>query len=139
MKDNYLTKTQIMKNLFSIDFLIFKEREKTVTSLKYAHGTYGPIIDNKDEFLNYLIRNNYLEIVNDEEDKILFKPIQECDLTLFSKEEIEIMDKVLKFLKGKSAKELTEWSHHFKGWIDTKDGEAIDFKYAKEFELTKNW
>lgn len=139
LQKNFLTKTQIMKNLFSIDFQSKKETNKAITSLKYAHGTYGPIINNKDAHLSFLIKQNYLEFVNDEEDKILFKPIQECDLSLFSKEEIAIMNKVLLKLKGKEAKKLTDWSHKFKGWIDTKNGEIIDYKYAKYFELEKNW
>lgn len=139
LKKNFLTKTQIMKNLFSVDFQSVKEFNKPITSLKYAHGTYGPVIDNKDAYLHFLIKQNYLEFVNDEEDKILFKPIQECDLSLFTKEEIMIMDKVLSQLKGKEAKKLTDWSHLFSGWIETKDGELIDYSYAKDFELTKNW
>ena len=65
-----------------------KENNKPITSLRYAHGTYGPVIDNKDALLSFLIKQNYLEFVNDEEDKILFKPVQECDLSLFTKEEI---------------------------------------------------
>lgn len=139
LKNNFLTKTQIMKNLFSIDFESKKETNKSITSLKYAHGTYGPIIDNKDSYLSLLVKQNYLEFVNDEEDKILFKPIQECDLSLFTEDEIAIMDKVLVQLKGKEAKKLTDWSHKFKGWIDTQNGEIIDYKYAKYFELEKNW
>lgn len=139
LKDNYLTKTQIMKNLFSIDFQSEKENNKPITSLRYAHGTYGPIIDNKDEHLSFLIKQNYVKFVNDEEDKILFKPIQECDLSLFTKEEITVMNKVLSQLKGKEAKKLTDWSHKFKGWTNTKNGELIDYKYAKYFELDKNW
>lgn len=80
-----------------------------------------------------------MEIVNDEEDNILFKSSQECDLSLFTEQEIEIMNKVLLQLKGKKAKKLTDWSHKFNGWIETKDGELIDYSYAKDFELTKNW
>lgn len=139
LKDNFLTKTQIMKNLFSIDFQSFKEYSKSITSFKYAHGTYGPIFDNKDAILNLLVKQNYLEMVNDEEDKILFKPTMEPDIFLFSKQECEIMDKVLLKLKGKNAKKLTDWSHKFKGWIETKDGELISYSYAKDFELQKNW
>ena len=49
------------------------------------------------------------------------------------------MDKVLLKLKGKSSKELSDWSHKFKGWIDTKDGEYISYSYSKDFELNENW
>ena len=139
LKNNFLTKTQIMKNLFSIDFQSFKEYSKPITSFKYAHGTYGPIFDNKDAILNLLVKQNYLEMVNDEEDKILFKPTIEPDLVLFNKQELEIMDNVLSKLKGKNANKLTDWSHKFKGWIETKDGELISYSYAKDFDLQKNW
>ena len=139
LKDNYLTKTQIMKNLFSVDFQSYKERKVPITSLNYAHGTYGPIIDNKEAYLSLLIKQNYLEMVNDEEDNILFKPAQECNTSLFKEYEIAIMDEVLKTLKGKSASKLTTWSHKFKGWLDTKEGQKIKFDYSKYFELNKNW
>ena len=49
------------------------------------------------------------------------------------------MDEVLKTLKGKSASKLTTWSHKFKGWLDTKEGQKIKFDYSKYFELNKNW
>lgn len=126
-------------NLFSIEFQSYKEYCKPITSFKYAHGTYVPIFDNKDAVLNLLVKQNYLEMVNDEEDRILFKPAMEPDLFLFSKQECEIMDKVLLILKGKNAKKLTDWSHKIKGWIETKDGELINYSYSKDFELQKNW
>lgn len=139
LKNNFLTKTQIMKNLFAIDFESFKETNVSITKLNYAHGTYGPVIDKKEACLNYLIKHNYVEMVNNEDDIILFKPSMECDLSLFTKEELKIIDKVLNKLKGKEAIKLTNWSHTFKGWIETKDGEAIDYSYAKDFDLSKGW
>ena len=139
LNNNFLTKTQIMKNLFSIDFESYKQYNKSITSLKYAHGTYGPIVDNKDAYLNLLIKQGFLEFISDEEEKYFFKPTQQCDLSLFTNQEIKVMDKVLACLKGKEAKKITEWSHKFKGWIETKNGEYIDYSYAKDFELSKNW
>lgn len=139
LNNDFLTRTQIMKNIFSIDFEAQKELGSPITTLRYAHGLYGPVIDNKDEYLLFLIKNNYLELVNSEEDIMLFKPIEKCDISLFTKQELVIMDKVLTKLKGKSAKNLTDWSHKFKGYIDTKDGQIIDYKYASDFDLDKNW
>ena len=42
-------------------------------------------------------------------------------------------------LKNKSSSSLTKWSHYFTGWKNTKSGDPIDYSYAKEFELNKNW
>ena len=135
LRDNYLTRTQIMKNMSAIDFESYKKNNCSITKLNYAHGIYGPIIDKKDACLNLLIMQNYIELVNDEEDNILFKPKQDCDLNLFSLDEIKVMNFVLKKLKGKSSSELTNWSHKFKGWLKTKPGEKIDYSYSKYFEL----
>jgi len=30
-------------------------------------------------------------------------------------------------------------SHYFTGWKNTKNAVPIDYSYAKEFELNKNW
>ena len=49
------------------------------------------------------------------------------------------MDEVIKKLKNKSSSSLTKWSHYFIGWKNTKNGDPIDYSYAKEFELNKNW
>lgn len=139
LHNNPLTRTQIMKNFFAIDFEAVKEINHPITSFKYAHGTYGPVINNQKTYLELLIHQNYLEFANDEDDKILFEPTQDCDLSLFTKEEINIMNKVLSQLKNKSATELTKWSHLFKGWNNTKAGEIIEFSHAKNFKLTDNW
>ena len=37
--------------------------------------------------------------------------------------------------KGYSASELSDWSHSFKGYIDTKNGKIIDYKSAKYLDI----
>ena len=66
---------------------------------------------------------------------MLFVPSQKADLSCFNDDEILIMNKVVNKFKNKSAKELSNWSHKFKGWIDTKNGEIISFEYAKYLEI----
>ena len=122
--------------LLTISYTLFNS---SITNLKYAHGTYGPIIDNKDFYIQYLLKQGFIEFVNDENDNITFKSIQKCDLNLFSKQEILVMNKVIKKLKDKTSNELTNWSHNFKGWINTKPGKIISYSYAKDFDLIKGW
>ena len=134
LKDNYLNVTQIMKNFFAIDFFADKCIGKPITSFKYANAPRGPIIDKQDAFLNLLLHQGYIEGISFEQ-RTVYKPCMTCDLKLFTKEEIEILEKIKEKLKGKTAAELTDWSHKFKGWIETKNGEMIDFKYSKYFKL----
>ena len=58
------------------------------------------------------------------------------DKDLFTKEELELINYVLMKTEGKSAKQLSDWSHYFKGWIDTDMGKEINMKkYAKYFDI----
>ena len=140
LEENPLYETQIMKNLFAVDFETQKERNHPLTSLQYAHAPYGPIIDDKDEILNYLIKNSYIQLVGTNDDKIKFISVKKYDPKLFAKEEISIMNRVKTKLRNKTSKELSEWSHNFKGWKDTKNGKIISYtKYASYFDLEKGW
>ena len=139
LKDNPKTITQIMKNFFALDFFCYQKTGKSLTSLSYAHGTYGPIIDKQEAIIKLLTQQGVLEMIVKENDNIVFEVKKMYDLNLFSKEEIEIMNTVKNKLKNKSAKELTEWSHKFKGWIDTRQGEKIGYNYAKYLDLDNNW
>ena len=55
-----------------------------------------------------------------------FKNICSCDEKLFSDDELRVLDLVKNKLKKYSASSLSDWSHKFKGWKDTKDGEVIN-------------
>lgn len=134
LKDNYLNATQLMKNFFAIDFLAYKLLGKPITDFKYANAPRGPIIDKQDAYLNLLLHQGYIEGISFDQ-KTEYKPCMNCDLKLFNEEEIEILKKVKETLKGKTATELTDWSHKFKGWTDTCNGQIINYKYSKYFEL----
>lgn len=138
LDDNPLGKTQIMKNMFALDFESYKEFGNKITTLNYANGTHGPIIDDYKWIINYLLHNNYIimDPSFDEDKADTYLPNVKIDLTFFTKDEIKCMEKVKNKLKGKSAKELSLWSHKFIGWKATKPGEIINpKKYKDNFDL----
>lgn len=131
-----LNRTQLMKYLFASDFLNYKLFNKTISNFKYAHAPFGPIVNNQDALLNLLIKQDYIKLASSVDDSaMLFAPLQDADLSCFNKDEIKVLDKIIDSFKGMSAKELSDWSHEFNGWTETKDGEIIDFKYAKELDI----
>lgn len=131
-----LNRTQLMKYLFASDFLNYKLFNKTISNFKYAHAPFGPIVNNQDALLNLLIKQDYIKLASSVDDSaMLFAPLQDADLSCFNENEIKVLDKIIDEFKGMSAKDLSNWSHKFIGWIKTKDGEIIDFKYAKELEI----
>lgn len=131
-----LNRTQLMKYLFASDFLNYKIFNKTISNFKYAHAPYGPIVNNQDALLNLLIKQDYVKLESAVDDSsMLFVPLQGADFSCFNEDELNVLNKIIDAFKGMSAKDLSDWSHKFIGWVETKDGEIIDFKYAKELKI----
>lgn len=139
LENNPLYETQIMKNLFAIDFYSQKENGHPVTKLKYAKAPYGPIIDNRGNILNFLLQNNYLKIVYNNDDKLKFIAVQKYDKNLFNNNEIKVMKYIKEKFKNKTSQELSDWSHNFEGWKKTKNGQIIDYNYSKFLDLEKGF
>ena len=135
LKGNTLCETSLMKHLFAIDFYNFKENKEAITNLKYAHLPYGPVVENRNDLYNFLIKNDYIKIdINDNGTNFIAE--KNFDEKLFSKEELANMKLIKDKFKGCSAKSLSEWSHTFKGYIDTKTGELISYKYASYLDIS---
>lgn len=136
LKDNIMYKTALIKNMFALDFYYNKLYGMPITTLKYAKADHGPIIDNHENIINYLSDNNYVKITVDMDDKALFKTDLCFDENLFSKEELDSMEYVKNKLKGKTATELSNWSHEFLGWKETTKGNIISLsKYKDDFNI----
>ena len=124
----------LMKHLFAVDFYNCKENKEAITNLKYAHLPHGPVVDNRNALYNFLIKNDYIKIeVNDISTN--FTTDKDFDKKLFTKEELNNMKLIKDKFKGYSASELSDWSHSFKGYINTKNGEMIDYKYAEYLDI----
>ena len=133
LKDNPLYETSLMKNCFIIDFYSYKKYGKSITNFKYARLPYGPCIDNRNKLYNMMIKNNYMEIEITDGGTI-FDSSFDYDNNLFDSDELEILKSVKEKLKKYSAKELSEWSHNFMGWKNTKNGDIISYSYADELD-----
>lgn len=136
LKGNSLNVTQLMKNLFAVDFLSYKMNGKSITNLNYAHASFGPIVDKRTEFIDNMIKSNMIKTTTSYNDAfIIFENNIAPNISVFDSKELDVLKKVKKTLKNKTAGELTNWSHNFVGWKETKMGKEIDFKYAEYFEL----
>lgn len=136
LKGNSLNVTQLMKNLFAVDFLSYKMNGKSITNLNYAHASFGPIVDKRTEFIDNLIKSDMIKTTTSYNDAfIIFENNTAPNISVFDSKELDVLKKVKKSLKNKTAGELTNWSHNFVGWKETKMGKEINFKYAEYFEL----
>lgn len=129
---NDLYKTSLNKYLWYMDFLNYKNTLKSITGLRYIRYTYGPIIEGK----NYELILN-LDSKFEKEDREINYNIRtkihsknNYDLSLFSKDEIQVIDRVIELLKDKNATNISDLSHEERAWIETKDNELISYEYA---------
>lgn len=136
--DNTILKTKLLKEMFYADFLFYKENCKSITGLEYCKLPFGPVPDSFETILSY----------GDQEDIIDYKPVitsskeyyeitskKKFNKDLFTKEELEVLDKVKKYFKNYNVKEIVEYSHKEKAFLDTNKCEKISYDYSFDIDL----
>ena len=123
--------TAIYKLLYFIDFDYYEKFEEQLIGAKYIKNHFGPTpIEFKDVIAEMQIKNEIEKIKSKyfqyEQKKYL--PRRAPDLNLLSAREIQHIDDVLSRLAGKSAKELSEYSHGDIPWKVHENGEVIDYE-----------
>lgn len=133
-----INKTKLLKELFYIDFLSFKLHSCSMTGLEYAKLPYGPIMDDFEKIFETLTLNNIIDYTvkyNDNYEEHIIKSKIEPDLSIFRKEEIEIINKIKDYFKDYSVSEIVEYSHKEKAFLETKEGSKISYDYAFDLSI----
>lgn len=143
-KTKHCYKLKLFKLLYFLDFEHFKQTGRSVTGLEYFAWPMGPVpnslynkLKNPKEFEKFfnLIPESFLDPEFENEKVVKIIPKITLDSSLFSKRELEIMNKLVDFYKETQSKDMTEISHNRKGpWYKVfkeeknKQG-AIPYKY----------
>ena len=133
-----LYKTSLSKYLFYIDFTNFKINIRSITGLRYIKYTYGPVIEDfkYNDILNYFDDKFYVEEFEDREKTTTkIKSKGNYDLSIFTDEEIEVIDRVLNMLKDKNSKEISSMSHEENGWKENNNRDLISYEYADKLKF----
>lgn len=122
--------TKLNKVLFAIDFDAYYELGNPVTGMKYKKGEFGPRAFPLLPVIKAMIKEGILNI--EEEpigDEKQYRPIpcRRPNMNIFSKAELEIIDKWIAKFKNKSARWVRDWSHDFDGWKKVGDNEDIPY------------
>lgn len=114
-KDKFWNATKLNKILFYSDFLAFRDRGESITGAEYFALERGPapraLVPVRDE----MIQDKDLAI---ERRTFQHRPmaLREADYTVFTGQDIAIVNKVIAALKDKNAEAVSEMSHAFLGW-----------------------
>ena len=140
---NYLSKdginkTKLLKEMFYIDFLSYKKYGCSITGLEYSKLPYGPVIDDFENIFENLYINNkiiYEKKYKGEYEKHIIKSNIEFNDKIFRNEELEIINNVIKRFKDFKVKDIEDYSHLEKGYIETELGKNISYEYAFDLSI----
>lgn len=127
----YFGKTKLYKLLYNSDFIHFKETGYSITGLNYYAWRESPVPATLYHKLKKDILpeefQKFIEIIKLGRDKKIHKiyPKVEPDMSVFSKREKRILEKIAKYFKDYKANRITEISHlKGKPWDKTKRAEG---------------
>ena len=131
-KFNGVFVTQMNKLLFYTDFLSYRENGQAMTGLAFKAIQYGPVPDSWDKVYALLDDIHQVE-AEGKSGYIGNKLISDisCDLSSFTNEQMEILEKVYTTFKNDNSTSISKKSHDELAWIDNNELHSfIDFKYA---------
>lgn len=138
-KDSNLYKLRLLKFLFYSDFLCFKRTTLSMSGLQYVRLPRGPVPKDYDIVLDLAVRTGeinkelvYFGYPNPGEK---FESVGDIDFSIFTRDEIEVMELVYSKLKHHNSDSISEFSHQESAWANTNPSDAISYKYANELSI----
>lgn len=106
--------------------------------MRYVHLPYGPVPENFDMLLGTVSADNiaHIEIEFDsgyEKHKVV--PDINIQTGVLSDNEIKVLDRIYEKFDGYSLADISNYSHKENGYISTKQGKIISYKYAKDIQI----
>ncbi len=124
--------TKLNKILYFSDFISFLNHGKPVTGTEYMAQQHGPVPKRLVPIREELEQSGQAVVekrarLNYEQHRLV--PMRDPDLSLFSADEISIVDEVIQQLWGVGACEVSQLSHGI-AWNVPNEGESIPYQAA---------
>lgn len=131
-------RTKINKLLWYMDFLCYKVYSVSISGNSYTHSTYGPIADDYELIISVMLKDALIdkdEVIAHDTVREQLKSLISCDKSIFSEDEIKVMDFVLNKFKDFKCGEISEYSHEEVPYKNTIEGQKISYVLAEELSL----
>lgn len=130
-----LFKVKLMKMLWYVDALSYKTNGYAMTGMVYRHNDMGALPVGHYSLMNLENLNVQEEESYNYDSMLHIYPTKDMDYGVLSDEDKGILDEVIKKFHNYKAKEIVDYMHKEKAYIETKPGEIIPFSLAKEIRL----
>ena len=122
---------KLNKLLYYCDFLSFALLGKPITGFTYRKLEKGPAPAGIVEIRNHLLRSGQLKIrevlLPNRHRQLRPVALREADLRVFTKAEIEVVDRVIDILVDTNASRISDLSHLEIGWMAARLNETIPY------------
>ena len=129
---NNLFKVKLMKMLWYSDVLSFIRNGHSMTGMVYRHESMGALPIGHYSLMNLENLNIKEEMSYNYDTMLHVYPTPDMDYSMLDDEEKMILDKIIVKFKDYKAKDIVDYMHKEKAYIETKPGEIIPFSLAKE-------
>ena len=136
-------KVKLNKLLWYCDFLYFKESSVSITGAQYVRIKLGQVPDHYELIFANMIHEGLVdknEIPFQTKDGTQqgeeFTTLVEPDKSLFTGEEIQVMDFIADIFREDTSTSIMEKSHREAAYKKCEDGDTISYEYAKELSLS---
>jgi putative zinc finger/helix-turn-helix YgiT family protein len=128
--------TKLNKLLFYTDFEHYREQGVSVSGSPYLAMQRGPVPEHYDWIQADLIEGGDISA-----EEVFFpsggsgtilRSLREPDLSVFTEEELATIRAVAERLAHKTGRELSDMSHRERAWIETPQGQLIEYSWARE-------
>lgn len=128
---NHLYKVKMMKLLWYTDAIYYRRHGQSMTGLVYEHMTYGALPIGFNEILSVPTILVVEEMMYED---IGYKivPTSKVDKNVFSKDELSVLELVADKFKEYRSKQIVDYMHEEKAYLETQDHELIPFTLASE-------
>lgn len=131
-----ITKTYLAKILWYIDQLSFKVNNKSLTGLVYIHMPFGAYPKMYEEIL---LEKDFTIIDSWKYDyECYYIVCERCD-DLLTSDEKKIIEYIMKCFSNYSVKDIVNYMHNEKAYIETKFLDVIPYDYAKDITLFNDY
>jgi len=134
IKNGTLGKLKIMKLMYFLDFDYFEKYGKSVSGDEYLRFDNGPVPRMAEKILKEMngkdIKITKRKIGSGLNDQQHVDALKNFDMSLFSKEELLMMEEIANKWEKFSGTEMKTASHGEAPWIATKPNNVIDYNLA---------
>jgi transcriptional regulator with XRE-family HTH domain len=123
--------TVLYKILYFCDFDYYEKFEKQLTGARYIKNHFGPTPVAFAKIVKEMIVDGQIEELKTKyfkNDQTKYIPVTEPDLSVLTGQELSHIDEEIERLGGKTATELSNYSHKDVPWIATPEGKEIPYE-----------